>query len=344
MVAGGATARLPPYRDRVDGRDGRPGDGALSRISRRLHAELTDDGVALPVDERQLGIVLDELDYARRPPVFERRAPLYGAFVVPSDRSLIGAGDLVELVDLDGVPLDAARRFADGRASFLVRQLDGPLQLACFRRSVQYEADMVEVHESTGALIVQRTVMGVSRIFTPAGTVEWAGYRWTTRPSAGSQFAALRPRLPGVRARVLAGLLKLALHWLSPGRVGATLVVHRDGAADGLDLDHSIAVPGLSVTARHHYPALFAALMQTDLATVVDPDGSVRRVGVGLRASVAAEAAVDDPRGMRHRSAARYSFDHPESIAVVVSEDGPVTVFHRGRALSECAPGAAVAV
>jgi DNA integrity scanning protein DisA with diadenylate cyclase activity len=40
---------------------------------------------------------------------------------------------------------------------------------------------------------------------------------------------------------------------------------------------------------------------------------------------------------MRHRSAARYTFDHPESVAIVVSEDGPVTVFHRGKPLSECA-------
>jgi DNA integrity scanning protein DisA with diadenylate cyclase activity len=42
---------------------------------------------------------------------------------------------------------------------------------------------------------------------------------------------------------------------------------------------------------------------------------------------------------MRHRSAARYTFDQPGAVAVVVSEDGPVTVFHRGHALSECAAG-----
>jgi hypothetical protein len=315
---------------------------ALNRPALRLHAELDDDWVALETDARSLGVVLDELDYSRRPRIFEQRAPLYGAFVVPDDRSLVGAGELVDLVDLDHLSIDSARLFADGRSTYLVRQLDGRLQLACFRRSVQYEADMVEIQDNTGAFIVQRTVMGVVRLFNSSGTVEWSGYRWSTRPSAGTQFARLKPKLPGLPGPVLGGLLKLALHWLSPGRVGATLVVHRrDDSKDGLDLDHSIAAPALTVTARHHYPALFAALSQSDLAAIIDTSGGVKRVGVGLRSSRAAENAVDDSRGMRHRSAARYTFDHPEAVAVVVSEDGPVTVFHRGRALSECAASAA---
>jgi hypothetical protein len=315
---------------------------ALSRPARRLHAELSDDGVVLDADTRALAFILDELDYSRRPRVFEQRTPLYGAFVIPDDRSLVGAGELVDLVDLDYLPLDSARRFADGRSTYLVRQLDGRLQLACFRRSVQYEADMVEIQDNTGAYIVQRTVMGVVRLFHGPGTVEWAGYRWSTRPSAGTQFSMLRPQLPGLPAPVLSGLLKLALHWLSPGRVGATLIVHRRGdSKDGFDLGHSMPAPALSVTRRHHYPALYAALSQSDLAAVIDPSGTVKRLGVGLRSSAAADRSVDDSRGMRHRSAARYTFDHPDAVAVVVSEDGPVTVFHRGRALSECAASAA---
>lgn len=310
----------------------------LSGSARRLRSELVDDGIVIDAGGDALGVILDELDYARRPPLFERRAPLYGAFVVPDNRSLVRAGDLVDLLDLDGMALDAARRFADGRSTYLVRQLDGPLQIACFRRSVQYEADLVEIQDNTGAYIVQRTVMGVAKLFTAAGAVEWAGHRWSSRPNAGAMFAALRPRVPSIPPRVLGGLLKLAVHWLSPGRVGATLVVHGDGdRAGGLDVDHSIPAPSLSIVTRHHYPALFAVLMQSDLAAVLDTSGAVLRLGVGLHSSSDAEAQVDVSRGMRHRSAARYTYDHPEALAVVVSEDGPVTVFHRGRSLSECA-------
>ncbi len=239
---------------------------------------------------------------------------------------------------VDDQPLAAARRFADGRSTFLAVKPDGRRVLAFFRRSVQYEADMVEVQGDTGALIVQRTpVHGVTRLFTGSSTIEWTGDRWSSRPNARAQQALLQPFLPDVAPGVLSGALELAVHWLSPARAGATLVLPGDHGPAGLDLGHSVAVPGLSVTTRHHYPALLGALMQTDLATVVARDGRVHHMGVGLHASPQASDAVTTARGMRHRSAARYTFDQPGAVAVVVSEDGPVTVFHRGRPLSQCA-------
>jgi DisA bacterial checkpoint controller nucleotide-binding len=313
---------------------------ALSRPARRLHSEMVDDGVVVEAEEPVLHLVLEELEYARRPPLFERRAPIYGSIVLPDDRSLIESGELVDVIPLDGMPLDVARRFADGRSTYLVRQPDRPLQLACFRRSVQYEADLVEIQADIGAIIVQRTAMaGVTRAFTDTGALEWAGYRWTNRPNARSQHEALQPFLPGVDKPVLAGVLELAVHWLSPARVGATLVLPGDHGEAGLDLEHSVVPPALAVTTRYHYPALFAALMQTDLATIVAADGAVLRLAVGLRASPEAGSSVDHERGMRHRSAARYTFDQPGALAVVVSEDGPVTVFLHGHALSECVAG-----
>jgi hypothetical protein len=300
---------------------------------------MVDDGVVVETEDHVLRLVLDELEYARRPPLFERRAPIYGSIVVPGDRSLIESGELVDLIELDAMSLDVARRFADGRSTYLVRQPDLPLQLACFRRSVQYEADLVEIQADMGAIIVQRTAMGVTRAFTETGAVEWAGYRWTNRPNARSQHEALQPLLPGIDKPVLAGLLELAVHWLSPSRVGATLVLPGDNDEAGLDLEHSVVAPALTVTTRYHYPALFAALMQTDLATIVAADGAVLRLAVGLRATPEAGSTIDHARGMRHRSAARYTFDQPGALAVVVSEDGPVTVFLEGHPLSECIAG-----
>jgi DNA integrity scanning protein DisA with diadenylate cyclase activity len=316
----------------------------LSSAARRLKGELADDGIDLGVDGWLRDLVLDELDYSRHIPQFERRAPLYGSMIVPDDRSLVSAGELVDLVDLDTVDLATARRFADGRSTYLARWSDGTRQLACFRRSVQYEADMVEVQADTGAYIVQRTAhLGITRLFTPRNTVEWSGYRWRARANATAMQHKLERKLPGVDPAVLGGILALALHWLSPGRVGATLVLPGRHGDAGLDVEHSLAVPPLTVTNRHHFPALLAALMQSDLATVVDDTGPVRCIGVALRPSPDAiahvEVGVDD--GMRHRSAAGWTYDHPGALAIVVSEDGPVTLFHSGRRASECAPAMA---
>jgi len=126
-------------------------------------------------------------------------------------------------------------------------------------------------------------------------------------------------------------LLELAIHWLAPSRVGTTIVIHH-GELDLSALDTSTAVhtPPLSVANRRHFAALVAVLRQHDLAVVVTPEGAIRKVAVGLRWSEDAERAVTIDRGMRHRSAQRYSWDQPSATVVVVSEDGPVTVFRRG--------------
>lgn len=310
----------------------------LTRAHERLREELQDDGITLPGTPDQVDLLLTELEHAWRPPRFENRTSIYGSFVLPGERSLVEGDYLVEILDLD-MPIEQARRFSDGRSAFLVRHDDGSNQLACFRRSVQYEADLVEIEQATGASIVQRTVMGVSRVFTPTGVVEWNGHRWRHRPSARVYLSSVRQAVPEASRSLLQGLLDLAVHWLSPARIGATFMLdlepkHHDD--HGLDLAAALPSPSLSVLERHHYPALFAVLNQTDLATLVAVDGSIGMLGVGLRSSIASESAIHLDEGMRHRSAARYTWDHDHTVAFVVSEDGPVTLFRHGEPIAVC--------
>jgi DisA bacterial checkpoint controller nucleotide-binding len=320
--------------------------GLESGVLRRLAEELEEDGVRLPVEEPLLVRILDELDYARRPPVHETRRPQYGAIVLPPSRSLLVGGDLVELHDLDGYDPGRARSFADGRSTFLVH-LDGAtdatrLALAHFRRSVSLEADLVEIQEATDAYIVQRSLLGRPRLFMPKAVVDWNGREWTTRPNASALLEPLSRMVTAASYDVIRGLLELCVHWLSPGRVGATLVLRLDGdepsqdPAYGFDAATSFPSPHLTVRARHHFSALYTAMGQTDLATLVDADGSVRYFGVGLNVSPRADLLVSDPRGMRHRSARRFTFDHPDTLTFVVSEDGPVTVFSDGAPVAVC--------
>ena len=130
------------------------------------------------------------------------------------------------------------------------------------------------------------------------------------------------------------------MHWLSPARVGATIVVHEQGFEwASMDVATKFHAPKLSIKNRQHFPALFASLQQHDLATLVTADGSVEYLGVGLRSSAEAERNVDSDRGMRHRSAQRFSYDHPSTTIAVVSDNGPVTIFRNGRAIGLSATG-----
>lgn len=307
----------------------------LTRAHERLREELADDGITLPGPPVVADLLLTELEHARRPPTFENRATVYGSFVLPGDLPLLDIDGLVELIDLD-MPVEQARRFSDGRSAFLVRHPDGRMQLACFKRTVQYEADLVDIDQATAASIVQRTIMGTARVFTPTGVVEWSGHRWRHRPSARVHLPTLRLAVPEAEPELLQGLLDIAVHWLSPARIGATFLLDLDPRPHddhGLDRSAAFPAPELTVTRRHHFPALFAVLSQTDLATLVSARGEVDMFGVGLRSSIGSESAVQLDAGMRHRSAARYTWDHHHTVAFVVSEDGPVTLFRRGRAI-----------
>lgn len=303
----------------------------------RLADELDDDGIELPADPQFRQLLLEELDHCRRVPMFEGRRATYGAIILPYDRAVAeqraarGTVDY-DLVGLAGDPA-SGRVYADGRASFLVRFIDGGVALACFAGSMVMEADLVRLQRATGAAIIQRTpVLDVVRFTADEAVVTWDGRQWQQRPTAIALTEALLARVPTLDAGFAGHVLELAVHWLAPSRIGATLVAHDDDRVDWTFLDTSTAVrtPGLSVCDRRHFSALTTVLRQHDLAVIVDGDGSLRKVAVGLRWTSDAERAVSTDRGMRHRSAQRYSHDHPAATVVVVSEDGPVTVYRSG--------------
>ncbi len=307
----------------------------LPGSARRLAEELAEDGIELDGAATLRDVLLEDLDYARRIPAFEGRRPLYGSIVMPDGSAIDDAAGVGDIVPLDGLTQAMARTFADGRSAFLVHRPDDTPVLACFDRPVQYESELVRLQQATGARIVQRTaVLGQVRLFTERRVISWDGRDWTERPTAAALVGAVQQGAPNLDPTVAHGLLDLTVHWLSPAHVGATIVVHEEGFRwDALDVATKSRAPRLSLTSRRHFPALFAALSQHDLATLATSDGSVMYLGVGLRTSDEAERHGDTERGMRHRSAQRFSYDHPSTTIAVVSEDGPVTVFRGGQAL-----------
>lgn len=310
----------------------------LTRWQQRLADELADDGVVLTSDARMRHLILEELDHCRRAPVFEGRQPSYGAMILDADGSQERRRAVNDHAPFDIVPLDGgamvARTYADGRSSYLVRDMDGRVALACFERSMVFEIDLVRLQQLTGGAIVQRTpVFDVVRIFVDDAVISWDGRHWQSRPTARSLHDALTSGSPELGER-LADVAELAIHWLAPSRVGATIVIG-DGEleAGAFDVATAMHTPALSVSDRRHYAALVTVLRQHDLAVLVDKDGVIRKVAVGLRWSEAAETAIDNDRGMRHRSAQRYSYDQGDVTVVVVSEDGPVTFYRHGDVL-----------
>jgi hypothetical protein len=307
----------------------------LARRLARLREELVDLEVPLPIDADGGAILLEELDYARHPALHEGRAPRYGALISLGARPAWDKLSAPTKLESAGADMEVLRRLADGRASFVVRRLGAPDGLVCFDRSLEYESSAVRLRSETGAFVIQRNATGLVRVCGPNGVVSWDGTHWSLKPLAEHRAAAIRRLVPQAPPDVLAGLLELCVHWLSAGRIGATLVLALEGDPrdlEHLDLSSAISTPPLYVTRREHLPPLLSVLSQMDRAALVDRDGRVTTVGVGLRSSDRSVALVDSTGGTRHTSARRFSFDEPTVIGFVVSADGPVSVFSDGAA------------
>jgi DNA integrity scanning protein DisA with diadenylate cyclase activity len=313
------------------------------RRIRRLGDELLDEGVSLPADV----VLLEELDYARHPPLHEGVAPRFGALVSGGDRFPLGrlpsAASVQEITGDVGV----ARKLADGRTTFLARSAGGDAHLVCLDRALEYESTALDVATDAGVYVVQRRQTGWVRVCGPAGVVIWDGTRWAIKPRAERLADAVLRAVRGAEPRVAVGLLRLCLHWLSANRVGALLVWSPHGdprLLDRVGLGASIAVPRMDVTCGDHLPALVNVLAQVDRAALVAPHGTIDTLGVALRPTRASIDAVEPFGGTRHTSAQRYSFDHDDCVVFVVSAAGPMTVFHRGTPIAASGPGAVAAL
>ena len=303
----------------------------------RLHDELVDQAVPLPIDAPGGDLLLEELDYARFPPIHEGRVPRYGAIVAFGTRPQWEKLNAPTKIEADGTGVGMLRMLADGRASFVVRGREGKQGLVVFDRSLEFEASAARMRAEADAFVVQRLRDGLVRVCGPDGVVSWDGVQWSFKPLAAHHAAPVRRLVPQIAPAVLTGLTELCVHWLSAGHVGATLVLDLRGDPRRLvhlDREGEITPPPLCVARREHFPALLSVLGQMDRAALVAADGTVVALGVGLKWSGRADRLVGITGGMRHTSARRFSFDEPDTVVFVVSQDGPASVFSDGAAIT----------
>ena len=303
---------------------------------RRIIDELAECGFHFDGSDEWVAAVLDELDYALRPVVHERRVPTFGAIVAPSVEPT--RWDEAAQLTITHRPivmeLSMARRFADGLSSWVIRS-DGssPDELAVFDRPAGSERDLVVLAEALGATLIQRHPSGMVRMVGSFGVLRWDGLNWHHEPPISSWIDSLEAcRGSGDRA-VIEGILEFAVHDLGARGIGAILVYRPE---DGQPPSYEVRLPmppPLRIMTPSNLAPLRHVLSQIDGAAIFDGSGTLRELGVRLVPSPEAEADVEGLRGMRHTSGRRYSFDDRAATVIVVSEDGPVTVLRKGQML-----------
>jgi hypothetical protein len=312
-----------------------PAPGVARR--RRLAEELEESGLVVDGPAGFHDLLIEEIDHAVRPEVHERRVVSTGTILEPrSDPAGWAAGTQLDITrgPADRQTLEAARRFADGLSSWLLRRVDGANEWMVFDRPAGSERDLVVLASVFDATIVQRHPAGSVRLVGSFGVLRWEGFRWHHEPPLSTWIAAVTEGAEHGDAEVIEALLRFAIHDLGSLRIGA-LLIYRPAADPGPAVEELLLPPPtLRIRVATHLAPLRHALAQVDGAAVFDADGVLRQLGVRLVPSNTAEQTVDALGGTRHTSARRYSHDDPLATVVAVSEDGPVSVFRNGAVLA----------
>ena len=320
----------------------------------RLTTELDDEGVDLKWNETDpaYSALVDEILYARQPPVHEGRVGSYGAIVIDSSDRLAELTNLTgwalenKIIELSGVePLERnpvyVRKACNGRTTFLVRSPGG---LECLLElSAQAGEQQLAQLTSARTRVIQRTPGGAVKVFTPDRVYVFEHDRWRAKVYSSDVVRTLEqlffPEGSADTVQVLNDLLSLCLHVLSSRHIGATFVWAPYPAyprAGGSRSEAGKATPAkLYVGREHQVEAVATLLARLDGACLVGPGGEIERIEMRLAATDEAVDCVPAERGLRHTSAKRYSFDDPACLVFVVSHDGPVTVYSDGMSVLE---------
>lgn len=301
---------------------------------RRLTEELLEEELGVVERSSVPAALVDEIDYALRPPRHERRVPSFGVFVLPE----VPIDEWKQTTGLDIVTGstskrldDDVRRYADGLSSWAIRTADGVDSLVIFDRPTGSERDLVVLATASRAMVVQRHPNGAVRLVGSFGIARWDGIGWHVEPPVDSWVSSAACGLEGVDTHALDQLLRFAVHDLGAQGVGALLVFRpAETAVATREPRLHEDPPPLQVARASDLAPLRHVLTQLDGAALFSAEGTLVELGVRLVPSAAAEAAVPALGGTRHTAARRYSHDDPESLVIAVSEDGPVTVFRAG--------------
>ncbi|MBL8678569.1 MAG: DNA integrity scanning protein DisA nucleotide-binding domain protein [Myxococcales bacterium] len=299
--------------------------------------------------------LLEEFSRAYNYELHERRCSRYGAILAGSGE-LDGASGVsfVEATD------DVASKLANGVDSFVLReelQVVGSTQETRLRdsRKIRNKGNRrrlaivdpplvdldqcVEFCYKHRVALIRREESGTIW-FVLDGEISRLEHQTLTRfdnPMVDAEFAKLFSDFPGWED-TFADALRFATCDVVPYNAGTTLVLcpTEELARDEVKKQSNQSSIGLRIGSRADRRVLANYLAQMDGATILDNELNVVAVGVQLVPSdEAVRNVVADPRhGTRHSSAARYSYDNPALIVVVVSQDGPISVFRSGKAFN----------
>ena len=279
--------------------------------------------------------VSSELARCLDPFVHEQDIRPYGAMVCREAPHLDRLG---RSVDTEHLATDVVRSLADGRHSLVLDVKGQPLRLLLLDEGVDTDQDYASRAMWIDGVIICNDGQGIVRIVTDSSVTIVEGRRWTTKSLVFEAAEDILGVVPAAHPAVVRRLLELCHHRISPGRMGSTIIyLLTDYEQAGRRRDEGIRIASmdLSILSEAEEPLVLHQARYRDGAMLVGRDGTLLAVNVILRPKRASEHAIPPMKGTRHTSAARHTYDCPDTLAFVVSADGPVTVFSDGQRIAD---------
>ena len=278
-----------------------------------------------------LDSIVVEVEHALFPPVHEQKTPTFGC-LIREDKFASSKGVLIPTVSINE-PL--VRELSDGVFSFARKNSSGIESVVTFSSPHHDERQLIQLAQDNEAFLVHRDSNERTRILTQKSIFIFQNGEWIERPYASSVASVIKKAVPQVDPDLLDSVLEFAFHVLSPVNVGATLIVWLSDESIE-EQPHAVLVEAeIDLQQACHYQPLRALLSVHDGATYVSKNGIVKSIENHLQYSEKSQEVIKQVGGTRHTSARRFSFDKFNALAIVVSEDGPVSVFSDGVKVTE---------
>ncbi len=320
-----------------------------------ISAELSQNGFRND-PSRLFDIVVDEVAYAIFAPVHEQQQATYGVFIAKATTDWASHlqeefnGELNECSEL-------TRYCADGIYSYILRSGTEFKTIRCGKdRSFRTQARLFilrdNIMNSEGVapwntsppcgerdlIVVRRDERGTVTIIHWDGVTRCHNGRWSFTPHQYRLFleehiSSSVSNFDTKKKNVLRSILGMCLNILSPGGIGATIIMHLDNDTNLFthlsDMNSIKEVPAFEVRTLSYQFSIAHVLSQCDGAAIISDTGVFRQVGLWLTPSAEHLLAVQSAGGTRQLTAHALSkvIDSP---IITVSSDGPVRAYYKG--------------
>ena len=168
---------------------------------------------------------------------------------------------------------------ADGVHAVAYSVKGQPLRLLRLAEPLISQDDCCRLADWLEGVVTRVDSEGMIWIASPKAVTTIDHLNGWTRPPIGDILPMLDQLLPNANSKTLNAIARLAYSYLSPRKVGTTLLLSLDDIQiqDNQTAGISIAGLGLNVQKREDWPLIEHELKHCDGATVVDTDGTLAK-------------------------------------------------------------------